>query len=165
MNFCKRLEVWLLLAAGPAAMLWVLLPERTGDEEPAPAGLDAAADPALRLIRCTLERDHGNARLDLELRYRNDAARPLFLAAPDVRLLTPQGAEVPAFVLPTEKPPQIPARSTQDARLRFWLDKSHLQDALELEIRGAHTPVKGTAPFDLGTLENHKPRTWPGAIE
>jgi len=93
MPFFKRLEVWLLLAIGLAATLWVLLPEPTGDDTAIadPAAAAAPAEPALRILRCTLERDFGNARLDLELRYANPAPRPLLLAAPDVRLLAADG--------------------------------------------------------------------------
>ncbi len=165
MPFFKRLEVWLLLAVGLAATLWVLLPERSVEDTVDATPAAASAEPALRLLRCTLERDFGNARLDLELRYRNDAPRPLLLAAPDVRLLAIDGAEVPFFVLPADPVPQIAARSTGDARLRFWLEKKHLAGPLTLEIREARAPVKGEAPLDLESLENRQPRSWQGAIE
>lgn len=167
MPFFKRLEVWLLLAIGLAATLWVLLPEPTGDDTAVadPAAAQVPAEPALRVLRCTLERDFGNARLDIELRYANPAPRPLLLAAPDVRLLTAEGGEVPLFILPATPVPQIAARATGDANLRFWLEKKHLAGPLTLDIRGARATVKGPAPLDLDTLENRKPRTWPGAID
>lgn len=167
MPFFKRLEAWLLLAVGLAATVWVLMPEPTGDDTASadPAAAAAPAEPALRLLRCTLERDFGNARLDLELRYANPAPRPLLLAAPDVRLLAADGFEVPLFVLPATPVPQIPARATSDASLRFWLEKKHLAGPLTLDIRGAQAIVKGPAPLDLETLENRQPRSWSGAIE
>lgn len=170
MPFFKRLEVWLLLAVGLAATLWVLLPEPTGDDtviaDPAAAAATAApAETTLRLLRCTLERDFGNARLDIELRYANPSPRPLLLAAPDVRLLAADGVEVPLFVLPATPVPQIPARATGDASLRFWLEKKHLAGPLTLDIRGARAAVKSPAPLDLETLENRQPRSWQGAIE
>lgn len=167
MPFFKRLEVWLLLAVGLAATLWVLLPEPTGDDTASanPAAAQVPAEPALLVLRCTLERDFGNARLDIELRYANPAPRPLLLAAPDVRLLAADGAEVPFFVLPATPVPQIPARASGDANLRFWLEKKHLAGPLTLDIRGARAAVKGPAPFDLETLENRKPRSWQGPLQ
>ena len=167
MPFFKRLEVWLLLAVGLAATLWVLLPEPTGNDTASadPAAATAPNEPALQVLRCTLERDFGNARLDIELRYANPAPRPLLLAAPDVRLLAADGVEVPLFVLPATPVPQIPARATGDASLRFWLEKKHLAGPLTLDIRGAQAVVKGPAPLDLETLDNRQPRSWSGAIE
>jgi hypothetical protein len=167
MPFFKRLEVWLLLAVGLAATLWVLLPEPTGNDTASadPAAATAPNEPALQVLRCTLERDFGNARLDIELRYANPAPRPLLLAAPDVRLFAADGTEVPFFVLPATPVPQIAERASGDANLRFWLEKKHLAGALTLDIRGARTAVKSPAPLDLETLENRKPRSWSGPIQ
>jgi hypothetical protein len=164
MPFFKRLEVWLLLGIGLAATLWVLLP-RDSDEDTPATTTEAPAESALSILRCTLERDFGNARLDIELRCANPSPRPLLLTSPDVRLLDAEGGEIPFFILPASPVPQIPARASGDARLRFWLEKKHLTGPLNLEIRGVRAAVKGPAPLDLETLENRKPRTWSGLIE
>jgi len=166
MSFLKRFEVWLLIVLSLGAAIWVFTTDSDpGLGEPEPIATDAAPEAALKIHRCTLERDYGNARLDIELRYRNTSPRPLSLQPPDVRLLTADGKEVPPFILPVEKPPQIAAQTAQDVRLRYWLDKSHLQGPLTLEIRGEKAEVKSAAPVDLDKLENGKPKTWTGPMQ
>ena len=166
MSLLKRFEVWLLLLLSLGAAFWVLTRGQPAGEylNAEAIAADAPAEPALVIRRCTLERDYGNARLDLELRYRNASPRPLILEPPDVRLLDAGGQEVPLFVLPAEKPPQVPAQTAQDVRLRYWLDTQQLQGRLTLEIRGARAEVKGAAPFALDRLENRKPQSWTGPI-
>jgi len=166
MEFLKRFEVWVLLLLGGGAGLWVLFdkPVVEGDPLPIEASDAPSADAELVIHRCTLERDFGNARLDIELRYRNAAPRPLVLQPPDVKLLTAEGKEVPPFILPMEKPPQIAAQTAQSVRLRFWLEAAHLKSALTLDVRGSKAEVKGAAALELEKLENKKPQSWQGAI-
>lgn len=172
MKFFQRIEVWLLLLIGGGAAVWVLLSnpaEDNGNPESVPVAENTAqgteqAKPPITIYRCTLERDYGNARLDIELRYRNASPRALILHPPDVRLLTGDGKEVPVFILPIEKPPQIAAQTAQDVRLRFWLEKPHLQGPLTLSIRGQTAEVKTAAPLDFDALEQKKPKTWTGVI-
>jgi hypothetical protein len=167
MSILKRFEIWLLLALSLGAIVWVLQQDSAGDPTAAPADASptAAADgSSLKLHRTTLERDYGNARLHLELRYANTSPRPFFLLPPDVRLLTTAGQEIPPFVLPVEKPAQIPADTTQDVRLRYWLDTAHLQTGLTLDLRGQRLEIKPPGPFALDRLENQKPQTWNGPI-
>ncbi|MCA1962528.1 MAG: hypothetical protein LDL31_01125 [Prosthecobacter sp.] len=166
----KRIEVWVLLLLSTGATLWVLS-DGPATEDGAPEAIEAAettdtptSSPALTIHRCVLERDYGNARLDIELRYRNASPRPLVLQPPDVRLLSSDGKEVPPYILPTEPPPQIPARTAQSVRLRYWLEAAHLQGALRLEIRGSTAEVKNATAMDLQTLPNHQPKTWQGSI-
>jgi hypothetical protein len=168
MSFFKRFEVWLLIVLSLGATVWVFTTDSDPGSaigDPQPISSIAGIEPVLKIHRCTLERDFGNARLDLELRYQNASPRPLSLQPPDVRLLTADGKEVPPFILATEKSPQIPAQTAQDVRLRYWLEKSHLQGALTLEIRGEKAEVKSAAPVDLDGLENGKSKTWTGAIQ
>ena len=168
MSFFKRFEVWLLILLSLGATIWVFTTDSDSGSatgNPQPISSSTPSDPILKIHRCILERDFGNARLDLELRYQNASPRPLSLQPPDVRLLTADGQEVPPFMLATEKPPQIPAQTAQDMRLRYWLEKAHLQGTLTLEIRGEKAEVKTAAPLDLDTLENGKPKTWTGAIQ
>lgn len=166
MAFLKRFEVWVLLLLGAGAALWVFLdkPSVEGDPEAIEASENASTETALVIHRCTVERDYGNARLDLELRYRNASPRALVLQPPDVKLLTADGKEVPPFVLAVEKPPQIAAQTAQSVRLRYWLESVHLAGALTLDIRGTKAEVKSATPLDLTKLENQKPKTWQGAI-
>ncbi|HCN79372.1 MAG TPA: hypothetical protein DIT13_19595 [Verrucomicrobiales bacterium] len=165
MSFFKRAEVLTLLALGAGAAVWVLAPD--GGDGGEDEGQSPVSEPVseLQILRCTLERDFGNARLDVEVRHRNSSPRPLILAPPDVRLLTEDGVEIPPFILPAERPPQIAARSTQEARLRYWLEAGHLEGELILDIRGLKAWVKSPVPLDLRDLENRKPRTWQGRIE
>ncbi len=153
----------LILALGGA--WWVLSDankegedERTSNSAPA-----TDAEPALKIHRRTLERDYGNARLDIELRYANTTATKLALQPPNARLVTAAGREVPAFFLPFEPPPEIPAKTAADVRLRYWLEKTDLAGALTLHIGDASIEIKTAAPFDLEKLENKKPRTFDGA--
>ena len=108
-----------------------------------------SVDSPLQLRRSTLERDFGNARLDLEVRYKNSSPRPLSMQAPDVRLINGAGKEVPPFILPVERPPSIEAQTTGDVRLRFWLEKTDLAGPLALEIRGQKLEVKNSTALDL----------------
>lgn len=163
MSFLKRIEVCVLLILGVGAAIWVLTdkPVIEGD----PQSIESTSgDPALVIHRCTLERDFGNARLDIELRYRNASPRPLILQPPDVKLLTGDGKEVPLYILPVEKPPQIAAQTTQSVRLRYWLEASHLNSSLTLDVRGTKAEVKSDAPLDLSKLESRKPKLWKGTI-
>lgn len=161
MRVFQRFEVWLLLIAGGIAVGWSFKADAPPDADgPVPV---ASADAPLQLRRCTLERDYGNARLDLEIRYRNASPRPLFMQPPDVRLLDAAGKEVPPFILPAERPVSVEAQATSDLRLRFWLEKADLQGPLTLDIRGATLEVKNATPLDLEKLENKKPKVWTGA--
>jgi hypothetical protein len=161
MRLFQRFEVWLLLIAGGIAVWWSFQSAPPGDESVPVA--EMSADAPLQLRRCTLERDFGNARLDLEVRYKNTSPRPLFMQPPDVRLINAAGKDVPPFILPVERPASVEAQTTSDIRLRFWLDKADLTGPLTLEIRGQKLEVKNSAPFELEKLENKKPKVWTGA--
>lgn len=161
MRIFQRFEVWLLLIAGGIAVWWALQ-AGSNPAETSPAAEIDASSPALQLRRCTLVRDFGNARLDLEVRYKNASPRPLYLQPPDVRLINAAGKDVPPFILPVERPPSIEAQTTSDVRLRFWLEKADLSGPLTLEIRGQKLEVKNSTPLDLEKLENAKPRVWTG---
>jgi hypothetical protein len=166
MAFLKRIEVWVLIFIGGGAGLWVLFDKPVIEGDPLPIEVGEASEGAAALVihRCTLERDYSNARLDIELRYQNTSPRPLVLQPPDVRLLTAEGQEVPPFILPMEKPPQIPAQTAQSVRLRFWLESAHLKKALSLEVRGSTAEVKSATPLELDKLENQKTKSWQGSI-
>lgn len=158
MHLFKRFEVWLLLIAGGIAVWWSFQSETTPADDPPVAAMNA--DSPLQLRRCTLERDFGNARLDLEIRYKNTSPRPLYLQPPDVRLTNTAGKEVPLFILPAERPASIEAQATSDVRLRFWLEKADLAGGLTLDIRGQKIEVKNGTPLDLEKLDNKKPKVW-----
>jgi hypothetical protein len=161
MRIFQRFEVWLLLIAGGIAIWWSF----SAAPNPAESGpvAEINADSPLQLRRCTLVRDFGNARLDLEVRYKNASPRPLSMQPPEVRLINAAGKEVPPFILPTERAPTVEAQTAGDVRLRFWLEKADLGGVLTLEIRGEKLEVKNSTPFDLEKLENAKPRVWTSA--
>jgi len=158
MHLFKRFEVWLLLIASGIAVWWSFQ-SNTAPAEDGPL-TEMKTDAPLQLRRCTLERDFGNARLDLEVRYKNSSPRPLHMQPPDVRLINATGKEVPPFILPVERPASIEAQTTSDIRLRFWLEKADLAGPLTLEIRGQKLEVKNSTPLDLEKLENKKPKVW-----
>lgn len=160
MRIFQRFEVWLLLVAAGVAVWFSFKADAPAPEDAPAAALNP--DSPLQLRRCTLERDFGNARLDLEVRYKNASPRPLFLQPPDVRLLNAAGKDVPVFILPTERPASVEANTTSDARLRFWLEEPDLAGTLTLEIRGQKLEVKDGTPLKLEKLENAKPKVWTG---
>jgi hypothetical protein len=161
MRIFQRFEVWLLLIAGGIAVWWAF----SSGPNPAETGpvAEINADSPLQLRRCTLERDFGNARLDVEVRYKNTSPRPLSMQPPDVRLTNATGKEVPPFILPIERPATAEAQTTSDLRLRFWLEKADLAGPLTLEIRGQKLEVKNSTSLDLEKLENAKPKVWTSA--
>ncbi len=161
MNLFKRIEVILLLLLAAGGAVWVLSGSSKRDVDDLDAPTQARGDSSEnRVQRCTLERDHGNARLDLEFRFHNSKSRKLILQPPQVRLMTGAGKEVPPFFLPFEPQPEIVVGGTLDVRLRYWLEKSDLQGALTLEVQGEKLEVKSAAPFDLEKLKNKEPCTF-----
>ncbi len=169
MNFLKRIELWVLLAVIVAGLVWVFTSSSSDEEEPdasdgATSSVETHEAP-LKLHRCVLERDYGNARLDIELRVRNDSSDKLVLQAPKVKLLTDKGREVPSFFLPFDPVPEVAVKSTLDVQLRYWLDAADLQGALTLEVDGKTIPVKSTKAFDLVSMKNAEkkvlePKEW-----
>ncbi len=166
MNLFKRIEVILLLVLAAGGAIWVLSDNGSPDDEAAGESA-AASDPAQdagpgvnKLHRCTVERDYGNARLDIELRFANRGEKKLVMQPPQVRLLTDAGREVVPFFLPFDPVPEIPAGTTQDVRLRYWLEKADLQGGLKLVIGDDSIEVKSAAVFDLEKLKNKEPRTY-----
>lgn len=157
MQALKRIELWVLLAAILAGLIWVF--SSGGDDEDAVTGQPSVATGSdagqpLKIHRCVLERDHGNARLDIELRVRNDSAEKLVMQPPRVRLLTGKGREVSAFFLPFDPLPEVAAGSSQDVQLRYWLEAADVQESLSLEVDGKTVAVKSAKPFDLNALKN-----------
>lgn len=161
MNLFKRIEVILLLLLAVGGAVWVLSGSSKGDVYDLDPQVQVGGESAEnRVQRCTLERDHGNARLDLEFRFQNQKPRKLTLQPPQVRLMTAAGKEVAPFFLPFEPQPEIAAGGSQDVRLRYWLEKSDLQGALILEVQSEKLDVKSAAPFDLEKLKNKEPRSF-----
>ncbi len=168
MNLFKRLEVLLLLVLAVGVAVWALVRQDTS------AGLDGV-DPAEHLSdlnperpasgastihRSTLERDYGNARLDIDLMVVNPAETKLVMRPPHVKLLTNAGREVPPFFLPFDPPVEIRAATSEDVRLRYWLDAADLKGGLTLLVGGERIAVKSSAPFELEKLKNKEPRVY-----
>lgn len=154
----RRVELWLLFAAVVAGLIFVFASRHRDDEA---AGTDGPADePPITLHQCVIARDYGNARLDIDLRLRNDTPETLVLQSPTARLLASTGREVPAFFLPFEKLPEVPPKTTQDVQLRYWLEAADLKGALKLEVGGGAVEVKGAKALDLGTLKNGEKKTF-----
>lgn len=165
MNLFKRIEVILLLVLAAGGAVFVLLSRHSPDEEPPlPAGTAAVQEQAANKIhRLTLERDYGNARLDIELRFANRGGNKLVMQPPQVKLITGAGREVPPFFLPFDPVPEIPAGTTQDVRLRYWLEKADLQGGIKLVIGDERIEVKSAPAFDLEKLKNKEPKVFAGA--
>ncbi|HSI62607.1 MAG TPA: hypothetical protein VLE43_05795 [Candidatus Saccharimonadia bacterium] len=168
MNLFKRVELWVLLAVVLGGLVWVFTSgpadedEAATDSPPRKTGTVVKGDPAkpLQVHRSILERDYGNARLDIEVRIQNAGKEKLVLQPPHVRLLTGSGREIPGFFLPFEPQPEIASGTTQDVQLRYWLEKKDLQEALTLEVNGLQAKVKGAQPFDLEALKSKEQKTF-----
>ena len=163
MKVFQRIEVWVLLVLAAGATAFVFITSRdSGGREPAVANPQPAKPEARLEVRGgTLVRDFGNARLDLKVHLTNRRASKLLLIEPAVRLLNAKGAEVPAFVLPVEPPPELPPQTTADVLLRFWLEKEDLAGKLTLEVDGESAEVKAATPYDLEKVKNGEPVRLP----
>lgn len=161
MRLYQRIEVWVLLLAVAAAVVLVLKPRSTLDdwEVDTSAGPETVPTRSLHLLGAMLERDYGNARLDLDVRVANRGLHPLLLTPPQVRLLAGGDAEreVPPFLLPAERPPEVSPGATSEVRLRYWLEADDLKGALWLQLGEEKIRVKSDSAFDLEQLENRKP--------
>ena len=165
MNWFKRIELWLLLALVVAGLFFVFGQRPTEDEaNKGGAGVVATGkdDAPLLLHRSVITRDYGNARLDIDVRVRNDGAEKLVLQTPKARVLNGKGREIPSFFLPFDAPPEVPPQSTQDVQLRYWLDAADFQGAITLEVDGKSVALKNTKPFDLNTIKNAEKKTVTG---
>jgi hypothetical protein len=160
MHLPKRIELWVLLAMIVAGLVWVFLSRDDGEDDMPGGGTTSVADDQapLKLHRCTLKRDYGNARLDIELRVRNDGAGKLVMQSPKVKLLTGKGREVPSFFLPFDAVPEVAAKSAQDVQLRYWLETADLRESLTLEVDGKTMPVKSAKAFDIEAMKNGEER-------
>jgi hypothetical protein len=166
MHLLKRIELWVLLAVVLAGLAWVFMSggsrEDTVNDGGAASARDAQAP--LQLHRCVLKRDYGNARLDIDLRVRNDGTEKLLMRSPKVKLLAPKGREIPSYFLPFDPVPEIPPHSAQDVQLRYWLETADLQGALSLEVDGKTLAIKSEGAFDLNSVKNNEEKVIsPGA--
>jgi hypothetical protein len=81
------------------------------------------------------------------------------MAPPTVKLLAEKGREVPLFFLPSQPPPSLPAKSSADVKLRFWLDAKDLEGKLQLEFNKQRVEIKSEKPYSLEPLKNAEPVT------
>ena len=159
MHFFQRTEVWIILLLASAAGAFVLFTSEPSnpDRLPTVANVGPATQEPTRITRRTLERDHGNARLDLDVRVTNSHESAKQLVPPFVVLKNANGREIPAFFLPIEPPPTLAPTTTAAVHLHFWLEAADLQNALTLTVDGQEIQVKGAKPVDLTGFENAKP--------
>ena len=161
MKIFQRFEVWLLLVLAAGAMIMVFKPFSNKGESAlvthATPADEGAATPLI-VQRLTLVRDFGNARLDVDVRLTNKHARKLQLVAPAMKLIAGKERQVPEFFLPVEPPAEIPAKTTADAHLRYWLEKSDVEGKLTLQFEGESVDLKSARPFDLNQLKNAEPK-------
>ena len=163
-SWSRKPEVWVLLLASIVVAFWALSPSTPVDEWQAGSGAGDAAGAASGMVQlqsAAVERDYGNARLDLTLRIKNDSSYPLLLSPPKVRLLA-EKREVPAFFLPAERPPEVAAKTTSEVKIRYWLEASDLSGPLVLDVQGEKVAVKSAQSFDLNQLESGKLRPLRG---
>ncbi|MDB6137973.1 MAG: hypothetical protein JWO94_1045 [Verrucomicrobiaceae bacterium] len=162
MKIFQRFEVWLLLVLAIAATIFVFKPfSRVNDEgwvtHATPA--DEAAGGSLAVQRLTLVRDFGNARLDIDVHLTNKHAKKLQIVAPAMKLIAGKDHAVPEFFLPVEPLPEVPAKTSANVHLRYWLEKADLAGRLALQFEGETAQVKSDKPFDLDQVKNAEPKT------
>lgn len=151
-----------LLAAAAAVAAWALWPKgdsgagaRLAQQEQL-AGEDG---PRFEIRGIALERDYGNARLEVEVVYENRRPSALTLQPPEVQLLAGSGEqqqEVADFFLAFQARERIAGRETGQAQLRFWLEAHHLQGPLVLRIEDHERTVKTAEPVDLESFDNRR---------
>ena len=161
MALFKRIELWLLLAVAIGGIVFAFSSRHRDDEGPTgDGGPTATEDSPLVLHRCILKRDYGTARLDIELRVRNDDAQTLVLQSPAANLVTGKGREVPAFYLAFEPHPEVAAKSSQDILIRYWLTAEDLAGTLTFDVKGKKLEVKSAKAFDLDSVPNLATQTF-----
>lgn len=160
MQLFKRIELWILLILLVAGLAFVFT-SHPKDNDAGPDTVSAASEEsALKVHRCVLKRDYGNAQLELEVKVRNDSPATLVLQSPAAKLLGAKGREIPSFFLPFQAQPEVPAKATQEVQLRYWLDAADLAGPLSLEVQGKAVEVKSSKPFDLNSVENSKEKAF-----
>lgn len=163
MSIFKRVEVWILAVLLVGGAVFVLLSSRKDGAEGDLGGGGLDGGGRLTLVEAILERDYGNARLDLTVELDNRGRGPVPSGSPDTRLLTGSGDEVDPFFLAGDFPPDFEGGRRSRVTLKFWLKPEHFGGALTLDVRGDTLAIKSAEPFDLEALENGSPRTLGGA--
>jgi len=160
MSFLKRVEIWVLLALVVGGVAWVFTSKPAEElEGPVPLDVTEKATAPIVFKKAIIERDYGNVRFDLDVQVRNEDAEKLVMSPPAVRLVTAAGREIATFFLPFEKLPEVPAKSSQQVQLRYWLEKQDLQGAITLHVKEHKLEVKSASPLDIEALKNGEPRT------
>ncbi len=163
MAIFKRIEVWIVLVLLLGLAGYVIVTSSTGRSDSGGGARDGDLEPRLRIVARQLTRDYGNAKLDLTIVYDNRGGTELASTPPDIRLGAADGSEVDPFFLAGDFPPTIPAGRESRVTLAFWLQPEHFGQALELCVRDACVPVKSSAPFDIGSVENQGTREFGSA--
>ena len=160
MSLLKRVELWVLLAIAVIGVFFAFHSKHGADDQTTgdSTGNVTSSDAPLVFYRCILKRDYGSALLDLELKVRNDDEQKLVMQSPAVKLVAGKSREVPGFYLAFEPPPEIPAKTTQDVKVRYWLTAEDLRGTLTFEVKGQKLQVKSEKPFDLNSVPNQKER-------
>jgi hypothetical protein len=157
MRLFQRFEFWLLLALAAGAGLFVLLTQKPREVELVSQSVPTTVQQPGVVEELTLTRDHGNVRLDIGARLTNSTARDLQLVSLNVALRGAKGREVPLFFLPSQPPPKLPAQSTSQVLLRFWLESEDLAGSLVLEFMRQRMEIKSAKPYSLDALKNGEP--------
>lgn len=129
----------------------------------APSSLESSKEAELRsgpptlhptISNSSLTRDYQNARLAFVLKFQNQSAETVYLVPPFLKLTTPSNEEIPLFLLPSAKVPQVSAGQSVEMPLKFWLEEKHLQSSLTLHLGEEKIVIKSDKPLDLSSLEN-----------
>ena len=153
MSVFKRPEVWVLLVLAIVGVGYVLTTGGGGGDEDGGGG-GASEGGKLRVDKVVLERDYGNARLDITVRYDNRGGGEFQVARPAVALVRGDGAEVDEFFLAGDFPEPVTAGREVEVLLKFWLKPEDLGGELTLRVQGDEAVVKGAGAFDRESVEN-----------
>jgi len=147
MNFWRRPEIWILAVLIAGGLGWVVHSQRAHRRSAEVTGTGLRD---VHVIQATLSREGTHQRLRVEFTARHDAAEPLEVASPAVRLLDATGAEMPPFFAPGAFPPALAPGAPAASWMEFWLTDSQARAPLSLEVAGQRVPVPVSLPTAAG---------------
>ncbi len=167
MHIFKRVEIWILLLLVAGVVIFVFSTTRDDEEfarQPSStAEKSERAEPAFSVGKIEVKRDYGNAILEIHVTCKNPTGEELQLVSPAARLFAGSGpekeedaTEVESFFLAFSPPPAIPPGEVSAAVLKFWAEKSHLEQSLWLRILDDAQVIKSAGPFDLESIPNQQ---------
>lgn len=169
MSLLKRFELWVLLIFIGGGLFYIFnmqgidnKNERAPITAPSPDVSDKSEpSPRFSLQKTTISRDGDHFLAEIMLNCRNDHKQALALVSPGTRLMAAGGQEIPAFFLPFQAPPEIPASTEKNVTLRYWLNHEQINGPVSLKIDTETVSIK-TGGFEIDILPDKQSRSFTG---